>query len=264
MAASDVIRGRQTATRTLTNKSGGTVNLGDAVRIYDGSNDNSFTTTTTAAYNSGPVGIVMETIANNAAGLVALSGYVPLVNSNSGSLTRGRFLFTHTVAGTVTASATRAAGAFGYVLETGTNPEAIIFGMPDPTAGAGPTVTENFITGDVTMTNANTFYDGPSLSLGAGTYLLMGRLLLKASSGGYFTLKLWDGTTAIAASGHYEATSNGSESTPIHGYVVLGGSATYKISAALNGTGGKIIATPDANATGLTNLASHLIALKIA
>lgn len=136
MAATDVLRGRQTATRTLTNKSGGGVVQGDVVVIGDGTNDNAFTTTTSASFTARMIGVAMETIASDAAGLVAISGYVPIVNS-AASLTRDQFLFTSTVAKEATASATRAAGAFGQVLETGTDPEAIIWGMPDSSSPAG-------------------------------------------------------------------------------------------------------------------------------
>lgn len=159
MAATDMIRGRQTATRTLTNKSGGAVAVGDVVVIGDGTNDNAFTTTTTASFNARMVGVAMEAIANNAAGLVAISGYVPIVVTNA-SVARDVFLFTHTVAKQAAGNATRSAGAFGQVLETGTSPEAIIWGMPDVTPAAGGSVATDAIwdaAGDgVFGTGANT------------------------------------------------------------------------------------------------------------
>jgi len=152
MPAIDVLRGRQTATRTLTNRSGGAVAAGDVVVIGDGTNDNCFTTTTTASFNARMVGVAMEAIASLAAGLIAIHGYVPKVNTDA-SVTRDHFLFTHTVAKEATGSATRGAGAFGQVLETGADPEAIIWGMPDVTPG-GSTAEPSICQGRLTLTTA--------------------------------------------------------------------------------------------------------------
>src|ERR1051326_8886897 len=63
--------------------------------------------------------------------------------------------------------------------------------------GAAITVSENFVTGDVTMTSANTFYDGPSISLAAGTYLLAAVLSLDSTTAHWFNAKIWDGTTLM-------------------------------------------------------------------
>lgn len=161
-ATTDMIRGRQTATRTLTNKSGGAVAAGDVVVIGDGSNDNSFTTTTTAAFNARMVGVAMEAIANDAAGLVAISGYVPKINT-TGSGTRDRFLYTHTVAKEAADSATRTAGAFGQVLESGADPEAIIWGMPDPASVGASAMAQDELSPSsdthIDSQNATTNYD---------------------------------------------------------------------------------------------------------
>lgn len=146
MPALDMLRGRQTATRQLTNKSGGGVALGDVVVIGDGANDDAFTTTTSAAFNSRMIGVAMETIANDAVGLVAIQGYVPKIVTNA-SATRDYFLFTHTVAKQATSSATRASGAFGQVLASGTSPAAILWGMPDSTAASGAPSGAKYIVG---------------------------------------------------------------------------------------------------------------------
>lgn len=125
MANLDIIRGRQVVI-PLTNKSGGGVIAGDVV-IVDTSNNASFTTTTSASY-AGQIGIAQETIANATSGRILISGYAPLVNVNA-SQSRGNYLFTHTVAKQASGSATVAVGAFGYVLTSGTTPDAIIFGL---------------------------------------------------------------------------------------------------------------------------------------
>lgn len=120
----DLIRGRQVV-QTLTNQSGGAIIAGDVV-IVSTANDESFTTTTSAAYNSTRVGVAQESIAAAATGRILLEGYAPLVNV-SASATRGHYLLTHTVAKQATSQAGYAAGAFGQILKAGTTPSAMIF-----------------------------------------------------------------------------------------------------------------------------------------
>lgn len=108
-----------------TNKSGGSVIKGD-VLIPDTTNDNAFTTTTTAGYTGG-VWIADETIPNNAVGRVVLQGHVTLVNVNA-AVTRGNYGSTHTVAKQATdAGAARTAGTFCRFTTGGATPEADIW-----------------------------------------------------------------------------------------------------------------------------------------
>ena len=79
--------------KKLTNRSGSSREAGDVV-IIDTNNDNSFTTTT----SEGSVlvlGVVLETIANLATGLVATGGYVGSVKV-TGATVRGDYLKTST------------------------------------------------------------------------------------------------------------------------------------------------------------------------
>jgi len=80
---------------SLTNKSGSSRSVGDVV-IVDSSNDSAFTTTTTADA-ANVLGVVMDTIANNAAGRVAVAGLVTV--NVQGNVTRGNYLSTSTTAG---------------------------------------------------------------------------------------------------------------------------------------------------------------------
>jgi hypothetical protein len=112
-----------TIVATLTNKSGGGVIAGDVV-ILDSGNNDAFTTTTSAA-SVAKVGIAAATIANNAAGLVVVGGYVALVNVTA-SVSRGDFLFTSTTVKKASA-ASFGTGAFGVVTKVGTTPTAVIF-----------------------------------------------------------------------------------------------------------------------------------------
>lgn len=125
----------------LTNKSGGTLNYGDTVILSSGT-ASAFTTTTSANQENDVVGVILEPngIANDAQGLVAISGYVPKINL-AGSASLGDYVFTHTVAGQAQRSGTKGAGAFGQVLATGTTPAAVLWGFPIQTASGGTTDT---------------------------------------------------------------------------------------------------------------------------
>lgn len=79
---------------SLTNKSGGALEQGDVV-VGDGGNDNAFTTTTTAN-DPDILGVVMENIANDATGRVAVMGVITV--KVQGNVTRGNYLCTSTTA----------------------------------------------------------------------------------------------------------------------------------------------------------------------
>jgi len=291
----------------LTNKSGGGVIAGDVV-IIDTTNNDAFTTSTSGAY-TGMVGVAQETIANNAVGRVLTAGYAALVLT-SGSVTRGNFGATHTVAKQAADIGARAVGAFCQFLTGGTTPDAHLFGFPDGTAASGapttadylvgtaqgglsaeivvgttpggelgntwasptvdathsgsahPTATINSISGNTTMTTANTYYDGPSLSLN-GKYFLSGTVTVKDNSGSggqEVTAKLWNGTTVIA-SAQITMTANYHVCIALSGYVETSGAETWKISAAADTNTNLILAAATTNGAG--NNASTLTAVKI-
>lgn len=126
----------RTLVALLTNKSGGALAFGDVV-ILDNTNDNGFTTTTTAALSTRQIGVIIEPngIANNASGTVATGGWVPQVNLNTAA-TRGQFLKTHTVAGQATPhSSPQAEGDFAVALQASATPSAILFGGPNGPGG---------------------------------------------------------------------------------------------------------------------------------
>lgn len=103
-----------------------------------------------------------------------------------------------------------------------------------PSAGS-LTSGSNYLAADVTMTTNGTYYDGPTLTLGAGTYLLTGSIQVSASTAASRTwgAKLWDGTTAISSGAHIVTGSAtaGMVTIYVSGLVSPGGSTTYKISA---------------------------------
>ena len=134
-----------------------------------------------------------------------------------------------------------------------------------PAAGGSLSYLVNQLTGDVAMNAANTFFNGPSLALTEGTWLLVGSIMLSPASTDICVIKLWDGTT-VAASTQLTFTVGKYFTATLSGVAVVGpGGATWRIAAAPQSTTtGAIIATPTVNNTGLTNKASTLVAVQIA
>ncbi len=119
----------------LTNNSGGDLLKGDVV-IVDSTLELAFTTTTTAAYADGKVGVLEDDIPDGELGMVVFSGEVSQINL-SASASLGDKVSTHTVAGQAARHASpRVEGDFAEVLDTGTNPPALLWGMPTPELGS--------------------------------------------------------------------------------------------------------------------------------
>jgi len=163
--------------------------------------------------------------------------------------------------------ATGPTGSAGSAGPTGATGSA---GATGPTGATGPAGSGSLphattrLAADVTMSTANTYYDGPSLSLGPGTWLILGTVELYSASATtpQYTAKLWDGTTTYAV-GQFEAP--GSASNPIqinlHAIVSPVGTTTYKVSAAASANSCLIKAAPLNNSPG--NYASGMDAAQI-
>jgi Carbohydrate-binding module family 5/12 len=90
------------------------------------------------------------------------------------------------------------------------------------------------LSADVALTTVGQNYDGPSLSLTAGTYELFGAAFAtRAGNGGFVTVRLWDGTTVIAPGEiHTSGLASGQGiSIPLSGILTLAATTTIKISA---------------------------------
>ena len=165
-ASLDMIRGRANVV-TLTNNSGGALVAGD-VCVQDTAGDE-YATTTTDAASTKQVFVAAESIASAATGRFYSEGLCPLVNV-SASVTRGRYLFTHTVAKQSAENATYGAGAFAIILKSGTAPSVYLFGATAQTAG-GSGVTRSGSTTDEHLAvwdgnNADSIKDGGAVSMG--------------------------------------------------------------------------------------------------
>jgi len=119
------------------------------------------------------------------------------------------------------------------------------------------------LAGDVAMTLANTFYDGPGLTLGVGKWLVVATNTVQSDANVdmFVTSKLWNGTAVGGATESVlpamGAAVKGIVSHTIHALVTISsGTETWKCSSAATIAAFNILAaTPDnaaANATQIT------------
>lgn len=186
-AAQDMIRGR-TNVVTMTNNSGGALVAGD-VCIQDTSADEKVTTTTSAA-SVAKVFIAAESIASGAAGKFYSAGYCPLVTP-SASVTRGRYLFTHTVAKQAAENATYGSGAFGVILKAGTTPSVWLFASTAQGSGGGVARSGSTTDGHLAVWNgsdADSIKDGGVVSSGLyNAYVHIREQQAQNTAGGTFS-----------------------------------------------------------------------------
>lgn len=130
-----------------------------------------------------------------------------------------------------------------------------------PTSVALPG-TSNYVTGNVTMTTANTFYDGPSITLPPGTWLLIGKVNLVASTVAtrQWTAKLLSGSgflACLAVKTIYGTAIAAQDDMVVSAIVTPTASQTFKISATSSVNGDILNATSG-------NVGSFLIAIPVA
>lgn len=137
------------------------------------------------------------------------------------------------------------------------------------------TTVDGILGGDVTMVNATTFYDGPSGSFGAGTWLVMAQTMIKVTATTSQTYgwlgKLWDGTTVYSEAFEGARTAANYTNWAFHlntmcAIITLGSTTTLKVSVECNrGSSASAIARTE---TGLFangyNLGSRITGYRLA
>lgn len=140
-----------------------------------------------------------------------------------------------------------------------------IQGVPGaPGVGIPLTTASAQLAGNVTMTNANQFYDGPTVSLAAGTWLVLGTLTAgRAATGATaYTARLSDGTNHFASAQFSQASLNPHVvCLTVAAIIVLAGTTTIRLQGAANVAASILYAAGTVNGAG--NNASHLRAIKV-
>lgn len=250
------------------NNSGGARARGDVV-ILDRANSTldrlAFTTTTTANH-ADVLGMVYESIADGALGRVQIWGPTHSLKANGTTdIAAGDLLGTFTTAGI--AQKSTGAGAFATAFEAYSTDDSsgVIDAFLHNLGLLGTSVAHDTLEADlgadVTMATGGTYYDGPSVSLTAGTWFLVGTVTLHdPDQACNHTAKLWDGTT-VESSTQGVQVAGSSVSLTLAGVVTVTSATTWKISATSSGTNSAIKAA--ATISGAGNNASHLRAVKV-
>jgi hypothetical protein len=123
----------------------------------------------------------------------------------------------------------------------------------------------NFAATDVALASANTYYNCASVSLTAGTWLLMGTGTLgrATTTAGHYNLRISNGLTHYASTQHYHASvANNFASLSCNAIVTVSTTTTLYLQAAGSLTNDVVKATTPNNASGAT--ATGLIGIRIA
>jgi excisionase family DNA binding protein len=131
--------------------------------------------------------------------------------------------------------------------------------------GAGDSLTyyNSVLGADVSIAVANTWYDGPSLSLGAGTWLVIGQItvLRSTTTATTYSARISDGTNHYASSGDYRASvANNITTLTMATTITLLNTTTIYVQATANQTA-TIKAALVTNGVG--NNATQITAIKI-
>lgn len=130
--------------------------------------------------------------------------------------------------------------------------------------------TSSYLSGNVSMINANTFYNGPSLTLNAGTYYITGVSNIQSATNTTMkvTTKLYNGSTTAYGSSETLTLAAGAgivgiSNSSIHALVTLASTTTIFLGSASTAASSIMLATVPDNNTNLTNLSTGIIALRI-
>jgi hypothetical protein len=128
------------------------------------------------------------------------------------------------------------------------------------------TTASSFLSADVTMTNADTWYDGPSISLAAGTWVVDTTVtLVKGNLSGTnsVAVRIGTGTTHYVSSEQaWNTRALAVVSFACSGIITLASTTTIKVQATSQYAGGAIKAATVYSASG--NTASNINAVRIA
>lgn len=125
----------------------------------------------------------------------------------------------------------------------------------------------NYLSADVTIPSDNTYTDGPSISLVAGTWAVIGSAWVQANTAGgqvNFGFKLWDGTTNYSSGNIPGDSSTQNAQVTLAAIVVLASTKTLRVACATNGAGGSRAIKAAISPNGAGNTASYIHGLRIA
>jgi hypothetical protein len=135
-------------------------------------------------------------------------------------------------------------------------------------AGSSPIALTNasaFLASDVSMAIANTWYNGPSVSLAAGTWLVMASATVgrTTTTAGHYNLRISTGLTHYASVQQYHASvANNWAALSCNAIITLASTTTIRLQSAGSLTNDVLKATTPNNGSGAN--ATGIVAVKIA
>lgn len=120
---------------------------------------------------------------------------------------------------------------------------------------------------DVQLTTSNTWYDGPSVSLAAGTWLVSSHttLVRTATTAITYFNRISTGTVHYASTQAYQASvANHSDSVSLSAVITLVETTTIKIQTTTNAGASTALMKAATTANGSGNNATQIVAVKIA
>ena len=157
-------------------------------------------------------------------------------------------------------------GTSGQVLQK-TSATDYALGWISPSTSGTITSLAAALSANVSLTTTATWYDGPSVSLVAGTWLVIGRIthVRSATTAETIYARLGDGTNHYASTQFYHASVTGTGVVlPLNAVITLAATTTIKLQAtsSAGASTSTMLAATTANGSG--NNATNIIAIRLA
>ena len=157
-------------------------------------------------------------------------------------------------------------GTSGQVLQK-TSATDYALGWISPSTSGTITSLSAALSANVSLTTTATWYNGPSLSLVAGTWLVIGRITHNRSATTAETIyaRLGDGTNHYASTQFYHTSVTGTGVVlPLNAVITLDATTTIKLQAtsSAGASASTMLAATTANGSG--NNATNIIAIRLA
>lgn len=156
-------------------------------------------------------------------------------------------------------------GTTGQVLSKSSATDYAV-GWVTPSSSGAITYATASLSADVALTTSSTWYDGPSVSIAAGTWLVVGRIthVRAATTAETIFGRVTDGTNHYGSSQLYHPSASGSGTVlPISCIVTLASTTTIKLQATSSAGASTSVMKAAMTANGSGNNATNITAIRL-